>query len=136
MNYLYTGWFLDPRDLETALAPLGLSHLQNPIACPHVTLQFLPEAVPTALFGTTARITVVGYGNDGKNEGVQVRVEPEDPELQKLLESVRVPHITLSVSPEGKPVNTGRLRFTPVEPITLTGTFGGFTKQKKPSFKP
>ena len=57
--------------------------------------------------GKKAVVEVVGYANGGKNEGVLVKVKAEDPQLQELFEKeVKVPHITISVAEDGKPVDT------------------------------
>ena len=95
------------------------------------------------------KFNVIGYGNDGKNEGLLVElVSVEIPdindifcdvhEMYLLAKSIPVPHITLSVSKDGKPVDTGKLNFD--QPIPdefkdqiIIGTFGGFIN--KPYFK-
>ena len=51
----------------------------------------------------------------------------ESDELRELFNAIPIPHITLSVSEEGKPVNTANLEFHSIgNPATVTGIFGGF----------
>lgn len=125
MNYIYTGWFLDPNQLRQALCGLPSHRLSKEIATPHVTLAFRPKEVFSSCFGTRATITAIGYGNDGENEGLLVTVQPEAEPLRQVLSSVSVPHITLSTSDTGKPVNTAKLDFIPISPIVLNGIYGG-----------
>ena len=96
---------------------------------PHVTLSYMPNDAHEGLFGKTQRILVTGYANDGRNEGVSVEFvgEPTDADFAGMAQGVAVPHITLSVSSDGKSVDTGSLDFEPLdEPFELTGTYGGY----------
>ena len=80
--------------------------------------------------GSNAKITAIGYGNDGRNEGLLVKVESDDPEIQAAVDEVAVPHITLSYSKDSHPMYTSGLEFTPLEqPFKITGTYGIFTRK-------
>ena len=128
MTVIYNGLFIDENEKKKLLA-LGKTHLSKIIADPHVTLFFKPgsEKEYRKLWGKKAVVEVVGYANDGKNEGVLVKVKAEDPQLQELFEKeVKVPHITISVAKDGKPVDTAKLDFHPCEPTKLEATFGAF----------
>ena len=125
-DYLYIGCFFDVDRLWAAVEPIAPRRLERPIRAPHVTFVYRPEQVNTRLFGREVTVQVIGYGNDGRNEGLQVEVLTGDPELQTLARRIPVPHITLSVSHEGRPVDTARIAFSPVEPFRLTGRFGGY----------
>lgn len=128
MTIIYTGLFIDENEKKKLLA-IGKTHLSKIIADPHVTLFFKPgfEKEYRKLWGKKAVVEVVGYANDGKNEGVLVKVKAEDPQLQELFEKeVKVPHITISVAKDGKPVDTAKLDFHPCEPTKLEATFGAF----------
>lgn len=94
----------------------------------HLTTGFRPAVEHRHLYGRRATFKVVGYGNDERNEGYLVKLlECQDTELRALIETVTVPHITLSVGTDGKPVDTARLEFTPVDNgDVLEGVFGGF----------
>lgn len=127
MSVIYNALFVDTEE-RAKLLTIGSKHLSKIIAEPHVTLHFRPTAENTYsnLWGGKATLQVVGYANDGKNEGVLVKVKAEDPLLQVLFDSVKTPHITISVSEDGKPVDTAKLDFQLCDPITLRATFGAF----------
>lgn len=115
---IYEGFFIQD-NLE--------STLEKDIANKHITTQFRPKQTHEKLYGEKATFKVVGYGNDGVNEGFLVQlVSCDDQELKQLFNEIPVPHITLSVSNIGKPVNTAKLNFKPVNGQTITGIFGGF----------
>ena len=136
MEIIYTGWFVSPDTLYDAVRDFAPNRLERPTESPHVSLEFRPPEVNTALLGSPARLTVTGYANDGENEGISVTVEQDEPSLAAQLCTLSCPHITLSVSADGKPVNTARLHFRPVPPRTLTGMFGAFTEEGTVAFSP
>ena len=79
--------------------------------------------------GTGARIIAEGYGNDGKNEGLLVRIEADDPVIQEACDKLKVPHITLSVSEGAKPQDTDKLDFKPLDkPFEIKGEYGLFSQ--------
>ena len=135
---IYSGLFVDPDNLYSHFPP-SLSHK---IRDPHVTTAYRPDIEKLLLdsLGSGATIRAVGYGNDGKNEGLLVEVLAEDPAIQKALEERFVPdkkgevkvvptHITLSIADNAKAVDTKDLDFSPLdEPIDLTGTYEFFGK--------
>lgn len=136
-NVWYSGVFIDPDELYSKFPP----QLENPVECPHVTTNFKPDANNLHLdsLGSKARIFAVGYANDGKNEGLLVRVEAEDPVIQKTLDERKAPdrrfggelrpvptHITLSTSEKGDDfaAATKYLDFKPLdEPVEISGKF-------------
>ena len=124
---IYTGAFIDVATLHKNI-DFG-SRLETLIENPHVTFQFRPKTVPAPLFGEKVRVKVVGYGNDGLNEGLKVEVSTNNQMLSTMAEEIRVPHITISVSADGKPVDTAKLAFQPIEPFFLEMTFGAFTPE-------
>ncbi len=126
MQYKYVGCFIKKDVLEAACAPLERTPLFRSIASPHVTFLYMPETVDTSLFGQRVFLTVVGYGNDGKNEGLAVQVRCEDAHLQAMADAIAVPHITLSVAEGAHTVDTGKLLFLPIAPFVLEGVFGGY----------
>ena len=127
--YRYIGCFISPSSLEAAIAGLGV-RLSKPIACPHITFAYMPKTVDTSLFGERVIFRAVGYGRDEENEGLLVEPLCVPARLKTLADEIDVPHITLSVSDSGEPVNTRYLQFTPIEPFELEGTFGGFTDKQ------
>lgn len=93
----------------------------------HITTAFRPYYVHEELYGTEAKFMITGYGNDGVNEGYLVKlVSCESQELIDLFNNISVPHITLSTSIEGKPVDTANIQFTPYDGGVVTAIFGGF----------
>ena len=117
------------------------SSLEEDIEFKHVTVQYKPRKEHRDLYGAKARFRVVGYGKDEENEGLRVYLVTLDvsmlettqdkaAEILDLYHEVEVPHITLSVSKEGKPVNTKNLEFSDKIPKEydhiISCTFGGF----------
>ena len=126
---VFAGLFVDPEKLHDKAKP----RLERVIKNPHVTTSFKPGARQLNLdeLGTGARIIATGYGNDGKNEGLLVKIEADDPAIQEACDALKKPHITLSVSKDGSPVDTSRIKFVPLEkPFEITGTYGLFSQGK------
>lgn len=120
-DLIYWGIFLDDSNSLKKT-------LEKKIIYPHVTYGFKTE-MPLYILGEPTTIEVVGYAIDNNNEGYSVRI-PEDPYgmCRNLFYLKRkVPHITTSVSAQGKPVDTKDLKFQPIEPFVLTGRFGYFS---------
>lgn len=115
----YFGVFFDPEDLPIK------GKLKNVICNPHITFEFLPEQVPSNLLGEKVTVTVIGYGNDGQNEGLTVKLPHY---VEDYYKNNATPHITLSIAEGAKAVNTKNLVFTEIRPVTITGQFGIFTK--------
>ena len=123
--YLYVAFFVDPEELYGKTRSLRKDPLPCAPSFPHVTVAYKPETVDRSLFGKKAEITITGYGNNGKNEGVSVRLQIKDEQLAGLASAIAVPHITLSTAPDAKASETARLAFRKTEPIVLKGVFGG-----------
>ena len=126
---IYEGAFFNSEDLKKALG-VEEFELAREIKNPHVTFVFRPEKPASHLYGEKVRFKVIGYACDGKNEGVAVKLISSSKEIEELYENIAVPHITLSVSKDGKPVDTGRLTFHPYEGPEIEGTFLPFTGEK------
>ena len=109
----YAGLFVNREELYQK-AP---AHLEHAIEKPHVTTKFAPEAIDLHLdqLGSGAKIIAIGYGNNGKNEGLLVKVEADDPIIQAAVDKLRNPHITLSYSEGAHPKDTAALDFIPLE---------------------
>lgn len=121
MNVIYEGFFVKPNvELE--------SKLEKDIEFKHITTQFKPEKSHEDLYGIEVNFIATKYGNDGINEGYKVKaLNIENNELLELYNQIPNPHITLSVSKDGKPVNTSKLNFEPIgEEIIIPCIFGGF----------
>ncbi|SDB15025.1 hypothetical protein [Eubacterium oxidoreducens] len=118
VDVIYEGFFLDE--------PLKGS-LDKVVINQHITTNFRPYCPKKDMYGLKGKFEVIGYANDGKNEGYLVR--PYSLWSSALCGKIKTPHITLSVSEKGKPVDTAKLKFRPCERKVVTATFGAFTPQ-------
>lgn len=139
----YLALFVDKDCLNQAMEHLDRPGLRGkkPIDATHLTLAYKPdpEDVPRELFGTKFVLVADGYGYDGENEALRVHLEPDtdaddfDQEafdrVQKILDDRGITnHITLSVSKDGKAVNSKNLDFKPIEPFRVGCVLGGHLK--------
>ena len=118
--------------------PFRHTKLSNPISYPHVTVAYKPAIAHKDFYNALVNVIVKGYGNDGINEGYLVELIPRPwndvrdyTEFCKLLSEINVPHITLSVSDEGKPIDTCKLEFVDLpmdEQRVLECRFGAFVE--------
>ena len=77
------------------------------------------------------KIKIIAYGNNGDNEGFKVELFTSNKHLQKMVNNIPVPHITISISDTAKAVNTRCLNFVPLNnSIDIEGEFGGFIDGK------
>ena len=129
--FTYVGCFFNPSELWKKLQPYRHNPLEKTISEPHVTFAYRPNEVDQTLFGTDINVTIIGYGNNGMNEGVKVSINSDNPKLQSMISEIEIPHITISVSEGAEPVNTKDLEFAPVLPIEIRGKYGGFTEWRK-----
>jgi hypothetical protein len=135
-NYRYIGCFFNRRSFFPAVAHLRKDPPSQQIRSPHVTFVYAPSEIDRSLFGRTIRVRITGYGNDGQNEGLRAELFSDDPAIAEMIARIEVPHITLAISADGKAVNTKYLEFRDVEPILLTGKFGGYTAQGRVIIRP
>ena len=125
MNVMYEAFFV-----QSSLS----SKLSKDIEFKHITTEFRPTKAHEHLYGKQATFVIIGYGNDEVNEGYKVKlVSCESDELRELYAAIPIPHITLSISPEGKVVNTKNLDFEPIDEFVMFTKFGGFLG--KPIYK-
>lgn len=99
--------------------------LEKVVQNQHVTFGFREE-YPEWVHGKSVEMTIVGYGNDGKNEAYLVEL-PDS--IMDIYDGANRPHITLSVSSDGRPVDSWKLDFKPIQPRPVMGTFGYFDKE-------
>ena len=125
-RYHYIGCFIEKSELERRLGSVETRPLSRIIQVPHVTFAFEPEQADECLFGERVRVEAVGYGNDGMNEGLKVKLHSGNREIMKLAQKLEVPHITLSVGQGGRSINTRYLEFEDIEPFILESRFGGY----------
>lgn len=113
---IYWGLFINSEDLIIS------GKLNRIISNPHVTFGFKTE-YPMDIHGKSVKITIIGYGNDGQNEALLVKL-PE--EAMDIYNGAEVPHVTLSVSDNGKPVDSWKLDFDRISEIEIEGVYGYF----------
>lgn len=126
--YYFMGCFFE-RDTILSLAEhYGTNRLFKIIKCPHVTFKFRPKDIPVDLLGQEMKFKVVGYGNDGKNEGLLVKLVYETFEhgkAKELYSKIKIPHITVSVSEISRARYTSDLDFINIDNnIIISGRFG------------
>lgn len=136
-DILYEGFFISP---ENQL-PGTLEHVMK---YQHITTSFNPKYIHEALWGKKAKISFVGYRNDGIEEGYQVFIHTDDADLQEQLQKLIVPYIVVSVSKESSylPEKTWDMEHIEIEAINpelmpgIEVTFGAFSKNfKEPLFQ-
>ena len=122
----YIGCFFEVEDVKRIAEKCSPERLSRVIASPHVTFAYRPEHIPCELFGTPVSVRVVGYGRNEENEAFSVEFSFLPESLEALAQKIKIPHITVSVSKGGKPVNSNKLEFTRLEnSFILKGVFGG-----------
>lgn len=126
LTFEYVGCFFEWSVLDKVLENIEHIRLDRQIKYPHITFSYMPEFIDETLWGEKVRVRITGYGNDGENEGFKVELVSEDGKLQKEFAEIEVPHITISVSETGKPINTRYLEYIPVEPVEVEGVYGGY----------
>lgn len=128
----YTGVFFERETLSDLISQnIGEGRLHQVVLHPHVTFQYMPQTIREELFGELVEFRVVGYGNDGLNEGLLVEWLSGSALVKKLFKDVPIPHITISYAEHGSAVNTRYLDFKPITPFVISGIFGGFTNSNE-----
>lgn len=83
----------------------------------HITFQFGDlDRFPEDLMHKTYKVKIIGYAEDGKNEGYLVEIPKE---LKEFYKGAKNPHITVGIANGGKPVDTAKLRFRSVTPFVV-----------------
>lgn len=129
-SFHYTGLFFDAKELWQKISPYRREPLETTIDHPHVTFAYRPEEADRSFFGTEILVTITGYGNNGRNEGVLVSLCSDVPELQSMIDEIEIPHITISVARDAEAVATRFLHFKAIPEIQITGKYGGFTNER------
>lgn len=120
-NIIYEGFFINS-EIRGAL--------ENDIEHKHLTTEFHPKKTHQNLYGCAVVLHASKYAIDANNEGYYIdRISTSYRELDDLFNNIEVPHITLSISKTGKPVDTAKLDFENGCPIdtTFQAYFGAFT---------
>ena len=130
----YIGIFVDEDDIDKIVQNERVCLEKRPNNF-HCTMQYMPKDLKffRDMIGKEIVITLIGYGCDGENSGFKVQF-PENIKKYFLNTdkegNLKVPHITTSLSKNGKAVNTMNLKFDDFEnPIFIRGKFGCFVKE-------
>ena len=124
IKYHFTGCFFDQEVVLELASRYGDMRLSRIIACPHVTLDYKPGGMSEELLGEEVLLRIIGYGNDGKNEGFKVELCEASDELIRLYNNVDVPHITISVADNSFAKYTSKIRFVTLSnPEYISGRF-------------
>lgn len=124
----FQGIFLDEK-VEKQLIALQDNGLDGNIENMHITFKFGDtEKYPEELIGKEFTFKIIGYASDGKNSGFSIEIPKE---LRAFYKSSSIPHITVSIGEvdgvKGKPVDTAKLDFKPLEePVEIQGKLGYF----------
>ena len=119
MKVSYEGIFFD-RDEVLKLAELiGTQRLTYISERPHVTIKISPKKVSKDYaIGEKVKCEIYGYGNNGKSEGVLVRLPEDKPGSDRVL------YMTISKDEEAMNADTRLLAFVQLpQPVYLEGTF-------------
>lgn len=121
----YAGIFLDLSQ-NPNIKNISRHILANRIVHQHITLIYKPESSQPFLdlVGEMAIVKVVGYAASEENEGLQVEILSDNRQIREMVTKISVPHITLSISEDGKAKNTCNLPFEPILPFYVYGRFG------------
>ena len=136
---LYFGMFFD-KSASKIIYENEKVHLENLPNNFHCTFEFAPKEynLLNEVIGKEVSVTLVGYACNGKNSGFEIEI-PENIKMYfKNFDNtgkLKIPHITTSISKEGKAVDTANLYFEELdEPIIIKGKFGYFIKDRNKSY--
>lgn len=142
--YYYEGVFLSTEEVTEAFRSASHEFPRYPVVPEpfHITTEYMPETTHENLYGTEVTVHITGYkhgtsidetdGSTSKNEGFKVEVTSEDPEMQKLIDSIdKNWHITGSYTTAAR--YTKYMDFSDADPVdfTITGTFGWCDSEDK-----
>lgn len=111
-NVIYAGIFFASEAVEAAVEQKGGVILEKAIALPHVTLAFRPSDEEMqelhSLVGKEIGVSLDEFAYNNRNAGFKVSIVTPNSVVEGFLKG-KLPHITTSVSAEGRPVDTPKL---------------------------
>ena len=131
----YEGLFIDSEELEKLFKNEG-TFLGNRNDLPHITFLYKPDGkhLIEDVIGKSITCYLTAYGCDGDNSAFQVSLPDDYNDLYLNKDEngdVIEPHITVSLSDNGKAINSRYLTYVKLkEPITIKGTFGYWIKNE------
>lgn len=130
---IYHGIFIerdDIDDIRDSLIPNGYDHgeLDRVVMLTHVTFGYKTTPADGFPYGEETEVGIVGYGNDGLSEGLEVMLPVG---AKRFYKGAAMPHVTLSHAPNVPAARTAELEFTPIcdtndDAVMLRGRFGWF----------
>ena len=129
----YEGLFIDSEELEKLFKNEG-TFLGNRNDLPHITFLYKPDGkhLIEDVIGKSITCYLTAYGCDGDNSAFQVSLPDDYNDLYLNKDEngdVIEPHITVSLSDNGKAINSRYLTYVKLkEPIPVNGTFGYWIK--------
>lgn len=135
-NPVYYGVFFNDTDkffnyVREQLSSQGITNepLNEQTLHPHITFGFKQK--PDDAFNELNKINgikVIGYGNDGKNEGISCELPDK---FKSLYHGADVIHITLSKTHDSKAIDTAYIDYKPLaKPFYISGRAGAYYNNK------
>lgn len=133
----YEGLFFEGESLEL-IHSLDINKLEKANDEIHCTFRYHPSKneIFNELVGKTFEVTLTSYGSDSNNSGFLVslpdELKPYYINYESDQKTLRIPHITASISVGAEPSETRNLDFKPL-PIThkIKGRFGFYIKDNR-----
>ena len=133
---IYEGLFFDGEEANkiNELEPIHLSKQKDLF---HTTFKFKPsiEEIFDEIVGKEFEVIITGYGCDGKNSGFRIELPDELIAYYTNKDkdnNLVIPHITVSLSDDGKAKDTSKLQFKDLQkPFKIKGRFGYWIRDKK-----
>lgn len=132
----YEGIFFDKETAEFihSLEGKRLARINDVIHC---TFKYHPKNIEifNEIVGEYFEVSLVGYGNDGKNSGFKVAFPERLQEYyinydEENCDKLKVPHITASLGCDTSAVKTKNLNFILLQrPVRLVGRFALWIKE-------
>ena len=130
----YEGLFFDENEVKK-IKSYELNDLGNIHECIHCTFVYKPnkDKLYEELLNKEISIYLISYGSNKNNSGFEVEIPKE---YMKYYNNFDIhgnyvkPHLTSSISDNGKSKDTCKLKFTPLkEKVKITGRFGYWIKE-------
>ena len=135
----YEGLFFDENEVKK-IKSYELNDLGNIHECIHCTFVYKPnkKQLYEELLNKEISIYLISYGSNKNNSGFEVEIPEEYMKYYNNYDSNNnyvKPHITASISNNGKSKDTCKLKFTPLkEKIKITGRFGYWIKEENKEY--
>lgn len=126
----YVGIFFDDDEKIHCLEKNRLENVNDKI---HVTFCYHPTNLEIfdKIVGNSIKVKLIGYGSDVNNSGFKVKFSNKYNKYYQNYDSnnkLKIPHITASLSKDGKASDTKNLIFHKINTVTLVGKFGYWIK--------